>query len=64
MSKTGLDLEILGKDGNAFAILGAARRVLRDADFDDTEIQEYTDDAQSGDYNHLLRVTMEWFEVC
>jgi hypothetical protein len=27
------------------------------------EIEEYMDEATSGDYDHLLRVIMKWFEV-
>lgn len=54
------ELRLLGKDGNAFAILGAARRVALANDMDWLSIQR---EAQSGDYDHLLRTMMKYFEV-
>lgn len=54
------ELRLLGKDGNAFAILAAARRVAEANDMDWLKIQR---EAQSGDYDHLLRVMMKYFEV-
>lgn len=54
------ELRLLGKDGNAFLILAAARRVALANDMDWYKIQQ---EAQSGDYNHLLQVMMKYFEV-
>lgn len=56
-------LKLLGKDGNAFAILGAAGQAARKAGWQKEKITEYTEKAMSGDYNHLLIVTMEYFDV-
>ena len=55
-------LKLVGTDGNAFAIMGAAARALRKAGRGD-EVRAYQAEAMSGDYNHLLAVTMKWFEV-
>ena len=55
-------LKLVGEDGNAFSILGRAKRALIEAGREN-EIQEYMEEATAGDYDHLLRVTMEWFEV-
>jgi len=55
-------LKLVGEDGNAFAILARAKRALRGAGRED-EIQVFVHEATSGDYDHLLRVVMEWFEV-
>lgn len=55
-------LRLTGTDGNAFAILGAASRVLRRAGRAD-EVAEYQRQATAGDYDNLLAVTCEWFEV-
>jgi hypothetical protein len=55
-------LRLVGEDGNAFAILARAKRALRGAGRED-EIQDFVKQATSGDYDHLLRVVMEWFEV-
>ena len=55
-------LKLVGEDGNAFAILARAKRALRGAGRED-EIQDFVHEATSGDYDHLLRVVMQWFEV-
>jgi hypothetical protein len=48
-------------DGNAFAIMGAVCKALRQAGQGD-KVKEYTDKATSGDYNHLLAVSMEYVD--
>ena len=55
-------LVLVGTDGNAFSILGKARRVLRDAGRDDAWTT-FEAEATSGDYDHLLATVMNWFEV-
>jgi len=55
-------LKLVGEDGNAFAILARAKRALREAGREE-EIQDFVHEATSGDYDHLLRVVMQWFEV-
>ena len=55
-------LGLIGEDGNAFAIFGRAKRALRGADRED-QFEEFMEQATAGDYDHLLRVVMEWFEV-
>ena len=54
---------LVGEDGNAFFILGRVSRALREAGVDAATIKEYSDEATSGDYNHLLAVTMSWVDV-
>lgn len=53
-------VQLIGMDGNAFSIMGRVTRALRGAGYTKEEIDRYTADATSGDYNHLLAVTMEW----
>jgi len=53
-------LKIVGKDGNAFAILGAARRIALDNDMNWEQIQS---EATRGDYSHLLATMIKYFEV-
>jgi len=55
-------LKLVGRDGNAFAIMGAAHEALRKAGRAG-EIKAYDAEAMAGDYGNLLRVTMRWFEV-
>ena len=56
-------LQLLGQDGNAFAILGKARRAAKDADWSDAEVKKFMDEAKSGDYDHLLQTCMKYFDV-
>ena len=49
-----IEVELLGHDGNAFAILGKVNRELKKNKVDDNEIQEFRDQAMSGDYDNLL----------
>jgi hypothetical protein len=55
--------ELSGHDGNAFAVLGAVRRALREADVNADEIKEFMDQATAGDYDHLLQTAMKWANV-
>lgn len=54
-----IKVQLTGKDGNAFFILGTVQRALRKHDVPETEIKEIMDKATSGDYDNLLRVVME-----
>lgn len=56
-------VELIGTDGNAFAILGKVTRELRKAGFDSDYIQKYKEEAMAGDYDHLLQVTMKYVEI-
>lgn len=63
MSKTGIEVELIGHDGNAFAIMGKVTKAMKRANIDSSIIEEYKKEAMSGDYDNLLRVTMEYVEV-
>jgi len=56
-------VKLIGGDGNAFAILGQVKRALKRGGVPPAEINQYFEEATSGDYNHLLATTMEWCEV-
>ena len=58
-----VEVELVGQDGNAFAVLGAVRKELRRNGISDDEIKEFFDEATAGDYDHLLRTVMEWVTV-
>lgn len=58
-----ITVELVGKDGNAFNILGSCRRAMKHAELSETEINEFTKEATSGDYNHLLATCTEYFNV-
>lgn len=46
-------------DGNAFSIMAAIRRVLKEMG-QASKIDQYLKDAMSGDYEHLLKVSKEF----
>lgn len=57
------EVELIGEDGNAFAILGACSKAARRAGWTKEEINEFTEKAMAGDYDRLLGVVQEYFEV-
>jgi hypothetical protein len=56
-------VQLIGQDGNAFAILGAVTKAMRRAKVDQSIIDQYKEEATSGDYNHLLQTTMRFVDV-
>lgn len=54
---------LVGVDGNAFAIMAAVRRWLRDAEASREFIDAYTKEAMAGDYDHLLQASMAYLEA-
>jgi hypothetical protein len=58
-----IEVSILGRDGNAFAIMGAVSNALRKAGVSPDEVKEYTSESMSGDYENLLRTAMRWVSV-
>jgi hypothetical protein len=63
MSKTGISVELVGQDGNAFAVMGAVTKAMRRGGCSNEDIENYKKEAMSGDYDNLLRVTMDWVDV-
>jgi len=56
-------VQLVGLDGNAFYILGRCRKAMRDADCTKEQIDEFVGKAMEGDYDHLLRTCMDYFEI-
>lgn len=50
-------------DGNAFAIIGRARRVAKNAGWTAKQVDDFSKKCMSGDYDHLLQTCMEHFNV-
>lgn len=57
-----LNLELVGVDGNAYAIMGLFRRQARREGWSEQEIETVIEEAMSGDYNHLLSTIMIYCE--
>lgn len=62
-TQTGIELSLIGEDGNAFSILGKAQKAMRRAKLPQEQIDQFMAEATAGDYNHLLQTTMRWFKV-
>ena len=55
--------DLKGPEGNAFVLLGRAKRALRDAGQSDEQQNWFYTQATNGDYQNLLETIMEWFIV-
>lgn len=51
-------LQLVGIDGNAFNIVGKAAKAMKRARCSAEHIKAYQAEAMSGDYDHLIQVTM------
>ena len=58
-----VEVELVGHDGNAFAILGAVSKALKRANIPKDKIDECMKEMTSGDYDHLLQTAMKWVNV-
>jgi len=50
-------------DGNAFSVIGEAKRAMEKSGIDKQKIKSIIEQATSGDYNHLLSTIMEHVEL-
>jgi len=57
------EVQLLGQDGNAFAIMGACKQAAQRAGWDKEKIDSVLAEMMEGDYDHLLRTAMKHFEV-
>ena len=55
---------LIGVDSNAFVIMGYTSNAMRQAGYNQEEVERYQRIAQSGDYNQLLVLSNEWIEKC
>jgi hypothetical protein len=57
------DCQLIGIDGNAYSIVGAGEQALRKAGYSRVALDEYREDAFSGDYDHVIQTVMKWTET-
>jgi hypothetical protein len=57
-SKSKIEIDLTGPDGNAFSLMGYASNLCRDLGMNKTPI---LNDMMSGDYEHLLSVMEKHF---
>lgn len=53
---------LVGVGGNAYSIMGYVRSAMKRAQMTSQDIDAYTKDAKSSDYNHLLVVSCEMID--
>ena len=58
-----IEVELTGSDGNAFAIIGRVKAALADGGASYEQVNEFMDEATSGDYNNVLATAMRWVSV-
>jgi hypothetical protein len=58
-----VEVELSGQDGNAMSIIGAVRRALRRDGAPQSDLDTFTEEAMSGDYDNALRTAMTWVDV-
>lgn len=63
MAKFNIDVELVGDNGNAFVILAKVIKALRRANVSKSDIEDFQNEATSGDYDHLLATCMKWVNV-
>lgn len=56
-------VRLIGRDGNALAIVAAVSRALEQAGVRQEEITNFYDEALSGDYNRVLQTALRWVTV-
>jgi len=54
---------LVGRDGNAFAIMGTVSKALKQNGYSKEEVDAYMEEAMAGDYDNLLQITMKWVDV-
>ena len=57
-----IEVELIGHDGNVFAILGKVRRALERAGYVGAA-EMFFEEATSGDYDHLIATTMRYVSI-
>jgi hypothetical protein len=63
MSKYYMEIDLSTIDGNAYAIMGAAQRILKKAGATPEEIDQYLKESMSGDYKNLVETVGKWLVV-
>jgi hypothetical protein len=58
-----ITVKLLGKDSNAFAIMGAVKTALRRNKVPKEEIDLYLEQSMSGTYDNLLQTAFEWVDI-
>lgn len=55
---------LVGIDGNAYSVMGYVSNAMKECGFTKDAINEYRAKAMSSDYINLLRVSLDYTEMC
>lgn len=58
-----VEVQLSGEDGNAFMMIGKTRRALKRHGVSDEEIEQFSTEATSGDYNNVIATIGRWVTV-
>lgn len=58
-----IEVQLTGRDGNAFVILGAVASALKKNKVSKEKIDGFMEEGMSGDYDHLLPTAGKWVTV-
>lgn len=58
-----ITVRLTSEDGNSFFILGKVIKSLKRGGIEKENIDKFSKEAMSGDYNHLLQTCMQWVNV-
>ena len=56
-------VKLVGKDSNAFFIIGIVKKALKQAGADQEYIEQYITEVTSGDYNNVLTCTLDYVDI-
>lgn len=56
-------VQLTGQNSNAFNIIGLVKQAMRRKNVPIEDQKAFTDEAMSGDYDHLLQTCMKWVTV-
>ena len=58
-----ITVNLIGQDGNAFAVIGAVTKGLRDGGVSHEEREVFKKEAMSADYMNLLATCARWVNI-
>ena len=58
-----IKVKLTGINGNAWNLLGVMSKAMKKGKVTKEEVNLFTTEAMSGDYDHLLQVCMEWVDA-
>jgi len=58
-----VEIQLLGQDGNAFMMIGRTMAALRRHGVPSDEIKAFSEEAMSGDYDHVIQTILAMVSV-